>query len=368
MTKGTKFVTESVYLCFLIAALFLNACGQNVSKIMVNEDQENTPNAPTGDSNMAPLDDFIFKSDPFNKEIVPRELDAKNVAEFLIKKINASSELKHLIQAEKAADFYDTFEIAPKFKEYFSDISKTDDELLRSIVLVRTIARVGKPEDIEFAKQAYLRLIPRLDTQQHFEEVIKLHEILGLGTKSSELRAKIKQKIGELDGKKDTEYSAEIELLNFQGAIEQQLSRAEKVQDTKNSIVAMTDRKKRLEKEIAAYLALEFGFEEYLESWSAKRLRRETWAASPLEQTERVDTRPFAKEVATAFRDFLSDPRIKSLEEEEKEFAEIRILRAIKFFGGKLKEQEVEFLAQFVGKQADTLANEGFLLPKTSKP
>ncbi len=331
---------------------------------MANEDKTNAPSPPIQEVDMSALEKFIFNSDRFTGDVVPRNYPPKAVAEFLIEKLDKNTALKPFIQAEKAAGFYDTFEIADKFKSFLDGNDAGEQGVLRSIVITRTVGRVGKPEDVEFARKYYGHLVSKLDEQVEFEEFIKLHEILGLGENSKALGNKIKQKLNELETRKADDYSAELQYLKLQGAITQKLNRAEKVQRSKDSILEIRDYKKRLNEEIKAYLSFDYGYLEYLQPWAARRIRRETWASQTEKQTKRNDEMPLKKEVVQAFRGFLNDSKIKSLPAKEKESIRLKILRAIKFFDGELSEQEEEYLTLNEGEQADTLANEGFLLPK----
>lgn len=330
-------------------------------------DEVATTTPPSEPMAMPELEKFIFKADSFTNEVVPRRLDSAEVAKFLLERVSEQTELKHFLQVEKAAAFYDTFEVAEKFRNFLKRNETDENSVRRSIVITRIIARVGKPEDVEFAKRYYAHLISKADSLVEFKDLILLHDILKLGDNSTALRSKIQEKIKSLELKKDNDEEARITYLEFQGAIEQQMNRAEKAALVKEQILNSADRKRRIEEEIKAYLGFEYGFVEYLQPWAAARLRRETWASELTQQTVRDEKPNLRADVAKMLRDFLETldkiPEIKD-DAEDKEAARLQILRAIKFFDGEISEQEENFLEQYKGKQADTLANEGFMLPK----
>ncbi len=315
---------------------------------------------------MPDLEKFIFESDSFTNEVVPRKLDAAEVARFLSERVDEQAELKHFLQTEKAAAFYDTFEVAEKFKGFLNKSESGEDGVRRSIVIARIIGRVGKPEDVDFAKRYFTHLVSKIDSLVEYKDIILLYDVLKLGKDSAALRTKMQEKIKSLETQKDANDEARIKYLEFQGTIEQQLSRAEKAAPVKEQILNSANRQRRIEEEIRAYIGVEYGFLEYLQPWAATRLRRETWAAEPAQQTERKENPALRADVAKLLQDFLGkldeDPELAE-DAEEKEAAKLQLLRAIKFFDGQISEQDEIFLEQYEGKQADILANEGFLLP-----
>lgn len=327
------------------------------------EDQNTNPQAPK----VPPppqLKKFVFESDRFTGEVVPRHLDPVAVAEFLNEKINEKTPLKPLVQAEKAAAFYDVYEIAGKYRSLINTLEPSDDVLLRRIVLDRTIAKVGTPDDVAAAKQVYESIAARVQSIPEFKEAILLHDVLEIGTSSPTLRNTLRAKLTALAPQSESDGPGRLEYLELQETVSQKLEDAEKAADVKASILGKGSRKQRMDEEIKAYLAVGYGYIEFLQPWAAMRLRRETWAANPDEQTTRPQEPPLKKEVAEAFRDFLG--KIDTLpghDDDDKNAVRVQVLRAIKFFGGEISEQDEQFLQQFSGTQADTLANEGFLLP-----
>lgn len=314
---------------------------------------------------MPDLEKFIFKADTFTNEVVPRKLDAAEVAKFLLEKINEQTELKHFLQVEKAATFYDAFEVAEKFRGFLNKSEAGEDGVRRSIVITRIVGRVGKPEDVEFTQKYYLYLVSKIESLLEYKEIILLHDVLKLGKNSAVLRARLQEKIKSLEAKQESDDQSRIAFLEFQGNITQQLNRVESAAPVKDQILNAVDRKKRIEEEIKAYLGIEYGFLEFLQPWAAARLRRETWGNDPAQQTVREVKPPLQADVVKAFQNFLAraDKLPALADAEDKKAAQMQILRAIKFFDGQISEQDENFLAQYKGTQGDILANEGFMLP-----
>jgi hypothetical protein len=353
--------------CLLIVTLVSPTSACRGKQIMSEQDipQNGAPNGESSDDvpSIPELDKYIFTLDEYQAGIVPRKLEHAKVARYLIGKIKRDLGYKNFLRVESVADFYDTNEVVDKFKG-FLDKTETDEESIRrSIVITRIIARAGSPEAVEFAKQYNKHLIQKAETILTFEDLILLHEALGLGSASQDLRAKIGVKAKSLEQKKDSDYRARLEHRQLTGPLLQKLNRAEKVEPVKQKIVEIRDRKERIREEIRAYLTIEYGYLEYLQPWAARRLRRETWAANPPEQLNRNDAAPLKKDLVDQLRAFLNSssdsPGGKPAGDEA---LKLRLLRAIKFFGGEVSEEEQTFLDTQSNQQADILANEGFML------
>jgi hypothetical protein len=355
-----------------VAAVSLTCGGGGQAKnLMIDEPVGNqNPETPrptgAGDSNatsIPELEKFVFTPDRFTNEVVPRNLDPAKVARFLIERITEKEPLKVFIQAEKVAAFYDTHEIAPRFRQFLNKSEAGEEGVQRSIVIARTIGRVGKPEDVQFAAGYYNYLVGKVESPVEFEQAVALYEVLGSYGNSSSLRQRLDAKINSLEAKQSSDDQARLQYLELAETVSQNLNRAEKAQAVKDKILKMGDRRQRIEEEIKAYLAVDYGYTEYLTPWAAARLRRETWEPQPAEQLARADKPALREELAKHLRSFLEKlGSIGSVGSDEKEGLKIKLLRAIKFFGGKISEQEEAFLAQFKGTQLDVLANEGFML------
>lgn len=330
---------------------------------MSEETKINTPKSETS-SNVRPmpeLERYIFEADPYTSGAVPRKLEASEVAKFLIEKIKKDTPLKSLLRVEDVARFYETAEANEHFKTFLDKKESGEEDVRRSAVIVRIIGYSANAEDIKFAAQYYKYLVGRADSADEFEELIVAHATLGLGESSTELSQKLQTKALALSAKKDSDYQARVEYQKYSEDLAQKIFRASRVQSIKEKILNIGDRKKRMDEEIKAYLSLEYGFLEYLQPWATGRLRRETWAIQPAEQIKRTDNAKLQEDVAQAFRNFLDKIKeIKEIEREDEDSIRLRLLRAVKFFGGKISDDEESFLKNFKGKQLDILANEGF--------
>jgi hypothetical protein len=356
---------------FLLLLLTFGCKGTNVMS-EENISQENNPpeeviareETPAQEPPSIPaLEQFILKHDEYKADIIPRKLSPPEVAKWINGRVDKNADLWAFRQTEKVADFYDTNEIVGKFKSFLDRKEGSEEEIKRSTVIARIVGRLGRPEDVEYAVQYYHYLIQRAETIEEFQDLIILHEVLGLGGNSNALRQKIQSKLDSLQAKKEGDYKAQIEFLSFKGKINNSLMRAEKVQAVKEKILRIPDRNQRLEEEIKAYLTIEYGFLEFLQPWAAMRIRRETWAPSPEQQIIRNDQQPLKGDVVKAFRAFLEklnqDANVSPADQDS---MRLRVLRAIRFFGGNVSEEEQTFLDVHKGVQLDILANEGFLL------
>jgi hypothetical protein len=343
----------------LLAIFACNKIGPQHMPEQTNEQPQKSKAPPPPE-----LVKFVFESDRFTNEVVPRRLDAVVVADFLNERIDGKAPLKVLLQAEKVAAFYDTHEIAEHYRSILNGIEQSDDVLRRRIVIDRTIARVGKPEDVDAAKQVYEQVAPRVQSLPEFHDIIALHDVLAMGNSSTTLKRTLDARIAALGPQTDGNDPVRLEYLELQETISQKLDDANRAAAEKAEILSKTSRKERIVEEIKAYLAIDYGFIEYLQPWAAMRLRRETWAPRPEEQIVREEKAELKTEVVDSFRRMLGEvDALVGPDEEDKEAAKIQVLRAIKFFGGEISEEDEQFLLQFRGTQADILANEGFLLP-----
>ncbi len=350
-----------------LSALLTLGCEE--VRIMSEENvaQQNTAENenPSENVSIPELEAFIFKPDEFTDFIVPRRLSPPKVAQFLIQKINKNTKLEAFVQVEKVAKFYDTFEVVEKYKSFLDKSETNSEEVIRSIVITRIIAVVGDRKDWESARQYYEYLIKKINSVEEFEEIVVLHENLALGKSSASLREKINSTLKSLEASKETDYAAGAKYAKLKQSIDLKLRQAEEVQAIKDKILVMTDRKQRLAEEIKLYLYMNYGVPDFLDPWSARRLRQETWAEQPSEQMKRVDAQPYKKQVMIALRDFLTDlDKQEGLPAQDREAVKLRLLRAIKFFDGKVTEEEENLLKMSEEKQMDILANSGYLIQK----
>lgn len=317
----------------------------------------------TNNGSIPELETFIFSPDIYKAEIVPRKLSPEKVGRFLSEKVDGKAKLKVFIQVEKAAKFYETFEVVEKYKKFLNKNETNPEDVCRSIIITRIIALLGHGEDINFARQYYKYLVERADSVEEFEALILLYDAFNSVSDSDVLHKKINTKSAALEAKKESDDDARIEYLELVGTVNNKLLRAEKAQEVKAEILKTSDRKKRIEEEAKFYLTITAAYSEYLQPWATDRLRRETWAVQPAEQIKREDNQTLKEDVIKCFQTLIKNVAgISDPQTEEEKFVKIRALRAIKFFAGTISEDEENFLQNHKKEQMDILANEGFMI------
>ena len=348
---------------FLLVVLTLSfAGGCSGADIMSEENLPSNTNPPNKDVPSIPeLDEYIYSLDEYQAGIVPRRLDPELVARYLNGKVERDLAFRSFLRVESVADFYDIHEVTAKFKTFLDNREADDEALRRSASIARILARVGTSEEVEFARNYYKYLVGRADSVPVFEDLILLHEALGLGGASAEIRERLNAKAAGLAQRKNSDYRAKLEHRQFTGPLLQKLTRAEKVEGVKQQIIGKGSRPERIKEEIKAYLTIEYGYLEFLQPWAARRLRRETWANDPAQQVRRADDPALKADVIDQLKKFLAGLPGEGRDETQKA-AGLRILRAIKFFGGEVSEEEETFLETNRKEQSDILANEGFML------
>jgi hypothetical protein len=302
---------------------------------------------------------FVFDPDRYTADVVPRRLSPAEVAQFVKARIDRSTRFPAATQVEKAVDFYDAQEAGETLRTLLDRREVDQEDLRRSLVFTRTLAKAGTPADRDFAKDYYLYLVRRGDSLPLLEDLVSLCEALGPGDNANPLHERIAERIKILESKPVGDSAAQWELAKLQELDSLTLTRAEKANTVKSGLLKDANRVRRLDELVRTYLGLEGPYPEVLQPWAARQLRREVWAAQPPEQVTRTDDRTRREEVIQAFaRAAASLPQDSQLSDEEKTFGRVRALRAMAFFGGKLSEKDRQFLKAHGPGQVDVLANE----------
>jgi hypothetical protein len=301
------------------------------------------------------LGGFIFSPDQFNKELIPRRLKHEDVAAYIQEHVNRTAKVEALRQAAKVVDFYDLQETAPYFERLLDQRETTPEDLMKSIVMTGIVARVGLPQDCDYAKQYFNYLAQRADTTQMFEELANVYEALGSTGDAKPLSAAIARRLASLD-KSNVELTHEVQALDRLGNFT--LPRLVQANEAKDRVLSVYGRRQRIDEEIDIYLGLKPGYPEVLPSWAARRLRHEVWGDQPAQQTYRTDDPRRREDLVTDFRSALARVRADpSLPASPKGILVRTCLRAVDFFGGKVTPQERELLNQ-AGRQWNVLSNE----------
>jgi hypothetical protein len=293
------------------------------------------------------LEEFVFHPDQFKTEDIPRGLEPALIAKYVQTRIGPLTPLAPVKQMEKVVVWYDVLEVGEHLTRLLDKRETSPGTVQRSAVLCRVLARLGRPADVEFARQyAATHLADRADSIAALTELVSVHEAVGLQENPAALRRQIDTRLARATALAATDAQARQDMQALERLKNVSLLRAHQVNGIKNGILRMSRRPERLAEEARVYLGLKHGYGEYLPAWAALRLRRECWAADPAAQTERnIDPR-LRLEVVAALRARLPEitaaPR---LTDPERDFLRATALKAIQFFGGELTEAEVQFLA-----------------------
>lgn len=327
---------------------------------MSNASSQPSPPSQAPPSPVPPeLEEFVFHSDQFKREIVPRKLALPEVVKFMLTRIDKATALLPLRQAEKVIVFYDVHEVGDHFKRLLDQREASAHDVLRSIVLTRIIARAGAPEDRQFAQRYYAYIVKHADSLPLIEEMVSLYDALGPESDAQPLREQVARRLRALEPLSESDPQAGLEYRKLEDFNTVTLERAVKAQAVKDRILKQADRRQRIDDEIKVYLTIQYGYSEYLQAWAARRLRQEVWADQPAQQTTRVDHPARRQEVAQAFRQAMNGlDQTAHLSPEAKGSLRIRCLRAIVFFGGTISAEEQQQVKSQAGMQLDILSND----------
>lgn len=289
------------------------------------------------------LDYYVFQADRYNRDRLPRRLAPTDVARFLIARLNKGSRVVSFERAEKAADFYDVYEVSSHFVSMMDGKEASPADFHRSVICGRIVARLGDPMQREFAGKYYRYLIGRASTTEQFEWLGSLAAQLERLGPVEPLRAAVAAHAERLRARLAREPEVEQELQRIKTLVEEYLVMVDSSTALKVRILEIGARRTRIDREIDHYLGLRPEFGQLMKDWAAARLRRESWAPDPPQQIMRADVPALKAELVAAFRD--AKARVQAhpgLAEESKEFMNLACLRAIDYFGGRLEPTEQE--------------------------
>ncbi len=304
------------------------------------------PGQPT--DTQSKLNEFIFHPDLFHTDAVPGQLPPGEVAEFIRTRVTAAVELRPMMQTEKVIDYYDLQTVADHLKALIASLAADPSRLRLSAIAARALALVGSPADVKFAVSVYQHLASMPVKLEEFQELLLLYDALSGAAPVEALASRADSVIASMRKQEHRPYEVEQELLRLDEFRRITLPRAEKAQQVKAQILQAPNRRQRIQEEILVYLGEKYGYLEYLQPWSARRLRREVWAPQPASQTTSAWDRALAGEVVQAFAEALAGQQSPSLQ--------VRCLRAILFFGGDLTAEQHQFLEANAGRQIDRLS------------
>jgi hypothetical protein len=300
---------------------------------------------------VAALESFIFAPDQFTKDDVPLGLDPTVIAEFVTHRLTRAAPLAAFEQTRKLVDFYDVYEVAPYFVELLNRPEDKED-LARTTEMALLVAIVGQPPELEFARRYFPRLAERATTLLLFERLAALLEALGPGADPTPLQRGLDARLQGVRSRAAGDPAAAQETQALERLLTFTLPRISKANAVKQRILAIPQRNARIDEEVRTYLGLKYGFGEYLPLWAARRLRRETWATEPPQQTVRSVDPERRHEVVEGFRRVLvSIGTLQDAADDEKLFYQVNGLQAIRFFEGELTPVERELVRKHQDEQ-----------------
>lgn len=300
------------------------------------------------------LESFVFVADQYRSGNPPRGLAPAKVGAYLAGMIDKTTPLRAVEYAATAALAYDASEVVAPFRKLLDKQEGTAEDVRRSIVFARLVSGLGTDTDAAAAATYFVYLCGRADSQQELTDLVELYAALGTTVDPKPLRDRIAARIATLAPKVKSDYQARLESLKLQESVTSTLEAVKLAKTEQATILAATDRAARLRATIELYIGIT-GTAWDLRPWAAARLRRETWAEQPSEFLARVDKPAHKAGVIKALRASLVPMTVKR-SVEERTFMNVRILKAIEFFGGKLSAAETKLLAAKRNSQSDWLA------------
>lgn len=304
------------------------------------------PGQPT--DTQSKLNDFIFHPDLFHTDAVPRQLPPGEVAEFIRTRVTAAVELLPMMQTEKVIDYYDLQSVADHIKALIAGLAADPSRLRLSAIATRALAIVGSPADVKFAASVYQHLASLPAKLEEFQELLLLYDALNGAAPVEPLASRADSVIASMRKQENRPYEVEQEMLRLDEFRRITLPRAEKAQQVKAQVLQIADRHRRITEEIRVYLGEQYGYLEYLQPWSARRLRREAWGPEPASQTVPAWNPALVPNLVQAFEEALANHQDPTMQ--------VRCLRAIAFFGGTLTDEQEHFLQANAGNQIDRLS------------
>ena len=302
------------------------------------------------------MEQFVFHSDPYDADKIPRGLNAEHVVKFTEQQVKKEISLQALHQLEKLVEHYDVYEASEHLKALLKSLLTEPESLNKAIVITRILAKSPQPEDQALAERLYPNLAGKADDVATIDELIALFAELPQASPDP-VRRRIQRKIAKLQTPPQS-HAARLQMLELEEQSVLALQRAEAAAEIKRKTLAMEDRTARIAEEVKMYLTIKYGYLEYLQPWAAHRLRRETWAKDPAQQQSRVIDDQKRAELIGLFRKAVALlDTSSSLTPEEIKFIRLRGLRAIEFFGEPLPMDELQWLHLEAGAQLDVLSH-----------
>jgi hypothetical protein len=287
------------------------------------------------------LESFVFDI-RHGRKVEPRNLDPKHVEEFIRKNIDRSRDPLSFGRIRTVIDFYDLASVKDHFEKLLTRSEKDEREVLQSLESVRIIAEQGDESDEKkaFGYYDYLVRLPASENayEQFTEAVDSFGPIYSLATLSDVMKKRyaVLKEQGKDDEYVDGVAEQLFTLIN--GRLPNMTDQI-KARANVAGIASTSDRIKKL---AMIYLGLDDLASPEFERWSARQLRRLSREGS-------------TGSIIANWRADVSEITASGCDREDEESRQIRDARAVRFFGGKLTDDEKGLVDEASEYQVDYL-------------
>lgn len=287
------------------------------------------------------LESYIFDI-YYGRKVEPRNLDPNDVEEFIRKRLDRSKQADSFARARIVVDFYDLTSVLDHFEEMLKRNEKDAQTFQQSVQAVRTLAEKGDSKTQNKALDYYKYLVKTSLAETEFKELTEAIASFDGNFSANTLLEEINKTYTDLKerGKSDSFVDGQAEELFtlMKSRLPQLLSHLK----IREEIVKTANPEQKIYNLSQLYLGQADVASTELERWAARILRSEARKG----QTEVIikDMRRISAEIEKV-----------GFEKEQKLAFQVRSARAIRFFGGKLTDEEQKLIEQADDFQIDFL-------------
>lgn len=312
---------------------------------------------------------FVFSPDPFQKSDFPRDLTPQQVEHFVRAKINPTVPAPAFEQLFLVIDHYDVHEAVPQLLDLTepkaaSPLQRPADRppavtMAARLSIIKTAVVAGIPRDRARAAELFRGASNEVSVEDYplCEQAVETYEVGSLDLDPNSISERLRAAAAPLakyEASPDPADAGRRRRYGEMDGLQRRLLRAKKTSTTKRAILNIPDRRARLQVLVRLYLDLPTNYAGYLVDWSARQLRRESWALQPAAQIERVFKPDLRAEIASDFRATLSEILPGDPPDPVKEKQRVAALDAVLYFNGPTSDEERRFLAS---------TGEGYVMP-----
>jgi len=300
-------------------------------------------NYPVVDKEIAvkELESYIFDI-YYGRKVEPRNLDPAHVEEFLRTKLDRSKQSDSFARARMVVDFYDLTSVLDHFEDMLRRNEKDAQTFQQSVQVVRTLAEQGDSKTRNKAFEYYQHLVKNPLAETEFEGLTEAINSFDGRFSANTLLEEINKTYADLKerGKSDSFVDGQAEELYtlMKSRLPQFLAHL-KIRETIENTANPEQKTYKLSQ---LYLGQADATSTELERWAARILRSE--ARKGQTQVIIENMRRVSAEIEKA-----------GFEKERKLAFQVRSTRAVRFFGGKLTDEEKKLLEQAEDFQIDFL-------------